>query len=120
MEYLPGTIHESIQKINYFELLKDFNVPLYPNRYDDSLTTDIMDSIEFTGGETLVIRWFKPKTTETVYSYVVGYYKSGKYHEVKRECPMSRDFVCINTIILNDISNSFERELKIDSILYGL
>ncbi len=121
MEYLPGIIDESLQKLNYFEILNDFNVPLYPNRFDDDISNnDITDSIEFKGGEILILRWFKPKTTRTLYSFVVGYYKSDKYHEVKRECPMSMDFVSINTAILNNITNSFVRELKIDSILYGL
>jgi len=117
MEYLPGIIHEDIQKVNYFQVLCDFNIPLYDGRFDNNDTYQSTRTLELGGNEILKIRWFKPEKSQTVYTYIDGYYKDNIYYEIKRECAMSRDFVCINTIILNDISESFEREMKINLIL---
>ena len=116
MEYLPG-IHEKLQGINYFLILCDFNIPLYENRFDVDDTYQSTNTLKGDGGEILSIRWFKPTTSQTVYSYIVGYYKDDIYHEIGKESPLSRDFICINTTIFEDITKSFNREIKIDKIL---
>jgi hypothetical protein len=114
MYYIPGQIHEKIQKVNYFKVLCDFNLPLYDGRFDDNSFTSVL---EFVGSEVIKLRWFKPEKSQTVYTYIDGYYKDNIYYKIEKECTMSRDFVCINTVIFDDITMSFEREIKINYIL---
>jgi len=114
--YLPGSLNENIQKVNYFNVLCDFNIPLYSGRFDDDISQS-MKTLVLQGDEVLKVRWFKPESTQTIYTYIEGYYKEKKYYEVESECSMSLDFVCINKIIFNNITGSFERDMKIDKIL---
>jgi hypothetical protein len=114
--YLPGSLSENIQKVNYFNTMTEFNIPLYSGKFDDDINQS-MNTLELKGGEVLKVRWFKPESTQTIYTYIEGYYKEKKYYEIESECSMSLDFVCINTVIFENITGSFERDMKIDKIL---
>jgi hypothetical protein len=98
---------------SYIHVLRDFNIPLY-NLIISDVTSTIL---ELQGGEILAIKWMASAPSTTQYAYIIGYYDDDVFIKINKECSMSRDFVCINEVLFNDITIAFKRDLKIDNIL---
>lgn len=113
----------------YIQLLRDFNIPLYepnmsnPNRYiaydgfDDKLDL-IKDTLQLVGGEILKIKWYKPAViTNYAYCQIIGYYKGENFIKVESVSSLSKEFIYLNISLFNDITLSFQRDLKINEVI---
>lgn len=131
MDYIPGQIHENFQKEHFFFIKHDFNWSnCGPRRYSemsDSKDWDETESIDLTEGDIIVVRFFKARPNSEAYSYLERIiYSNGDVTEYKTESIISRGFIEKNlnpenfknkSWLFTDITKSFERDKKIESIL---
>lgn len=125
MEYKPGIIHESFQKIHAIEMLQDFNIPVLKKRWSDTNLIDDDSTIilNVSKGDILTVRFFKPSTTSTTYTYIEKLITGSTEHLIMSECTLSREFVVKNTqelhngVLFSVVTKQYERDKKIESIL---
>ena len=123
MEYIPGPVHESFQKIHALEVLNDFIVPILVKRWNESNLIDdkSTETLNLVKGDIILVRFFKPgDTSSTCYSYIESLITKGDEHKIFRECCLSREFVVQNTIneaLFNVVTKQYERENKLNQIL---
>ena len=125
MEYIPGQIHESFQKIHAFEMREDFNIPILKKRWDESnlVDDDSTFTLSVSKGDILIIRFFKPNTTDHLsisYTYIDKLITNGTEHNIMSECTLSREFIVNNTqnnVLFLHVTKMYERDKKIESIL---
>lgn len=122
MEYKPGRIHESFQKIEAIEMLQDFNIPILRKRWDDSNLVD--DDSTFTlavsKGDILIVRFFLPNISSTSYTYIEKLLTGSTEHLIMSECTLSREFIVQNTknkVLFSVVTKQYERDKKIERIL---
>lgn len=122
MEYIPGTIHESFQKLHALELLNDYNLPILQQRWSESNLIDdnSVNSLELLKGAVILVRFFKPSDCSTSYTFIESILSGDMEIKVMSETTLSREFVVQNTI--NDVlfyvvTKQYERDKKINSIL---
>jgi hypothetical protein len=82
MDFIQGIIPSNLVVTNYYAVINSFNIPLFRGRFDDDGLTD---TLELDGDEVIRVRWFKPKTSNTIYTYIDGYYKNDEFFKVERE-----------------------------------
>lgn len=137
MDYIPGQIHESLQKESFFLVNYDF---VWSNcglrrlyEMSDSSHWDELPTIELSKGDIVVVRFFKDKPTSSAYSYLERViYKCGDVVEYKTESIISlgliesnldpqkvenKSWLFTESWLFTDVSKSFERDKKIESIL---
>ena len=131
MDYKPGQIHEGLQKEHFFLINYDFVWSnCGPRRYSemtDSAHWDETETLELSKGEVIVVRFFKDKPTSSAYSYLERViYNNGNVVEYKTESIISLGFIEKNldpgkfenkSWLFTDITKSFERDKKIESVL---
>lgn len=131
MDYIPGQIHESFQKEHFFLVNYDFVWSNCGQRrlyeMSDSSHWDELPTIELSNGDIVVVRFFKDKPTSSAYSYLERViYKCGDVVEYKTESIISLGLIESNldpqkvenkSWLFTDVSKSFERDKKIESIL---
>lgn len=131
MEYLPGRMHEKLQKEFYLRSNKNFTWVACSKRYKlfesqsdwDEHTFDI----ELKVGDIIVIRFWNaeikgnPNFYSDTHTYIERVISDDSIIEYKTESIVSKSFVEANLRtgehLLTDVTKSFEREKKIDSIL---
>ena len=131
MNYIPGQIHEKLQKENFFLVNNDF---AWSNCTDKRWAdmTDIddwneTDTIELSKGDVVVVRFFKSSPTSDAYTYLERViYNNGDVTDYKTESIISLALIEKNldtgkvqnkNWLFTDVTKSFEREKKIDSVL---
>ena len=131
MDYKPGQIHESFQKEHFFLINNNFSWSnCGPRRYSemtDSAHWDETETLELSKGEVIVVRFFKDKATSSAYSYLERViYNNGDITEYKTESIISLNFIENNlnpqkvqnkSWLFTDVTKSFERDKKIESVL---
>ena len=122
MEYIPGQIHESFQKIHAFEMREDFNIPILTKRWNEAnlLDDDSTLTLVVSKGDILTVRFFKPNTNSTSYTYIDKLITNGTEHNIMSECTLSREFIVNNTqnnVLFLHVTKQYERDKKIESIL---
>lgn len=123
MDYIPGQIHQKLQKEHFFLVNYDFvwsNCgPKRFNEMSDSKDWDETESINLSKGDTIVVRFFKGKPTSSTYSYLERViYRSGDSVQYKKESIISLDFILKNTgYLFTDVTKSFERDKLIEMLL---
>jgi hypothetical protein len=131
MNYIPGQIHEKLQKENFFLVNSDFS---WSNCRDkrwsemsDSKDWDETNTIELSKGDIVVVRFFKPSPTSEAYTYLEKViYNNGDVVGYKTESIISKGLIEKNldpgkfenkSWLFTDVTKSFDREKKIDSVL---
>ena len=131
MQYIPGRIHESIQKEHFFLVNLDFS---WTNCRDkrwgemgDINDWDETDTIELSQGDVVVVRFFKSSPVAEAYAYLERViYNNGDITEYKTESLISRVLIERNlnpemvenkSWLFTDVTKSFERNKKIEQIL---
>lgn len=131
MQYIPGRIHESLQKEHFFLVNLDFS---WTNCRDkrwgemcDINDWDETDTIELSEGDVVVVRFFKSSPVAEAYAYLERVvYNNGDITEYKTESIISRGLIEKNLDTLKvgdkrwlftDLTKSFERNKKIEQIL---
>ena len=122
MNYIPGQIHESFQKEHLFLINYDFSwINCRDKRWKDMTYAedwDETDVIELTKGDLIVVRFFKESQTSEAYSYLERViYNNGDVTEYKTESTISFGLIHKNSILFTDMTKSFERDKKIETIL---
>ena len=131
MYYIPGQIHEKLQKEYFFLINNDFTWSnCGPRRYSemsDSSHWDETESIELSKGDVIVVRFFKGRPISEAYSYLERViYNNDDITEYKTESIISLNFIENNlnpekfenkSWLFTDITKSFERDKKIESVL---
>lgn len=123
MEYIPGPIHDSLQREHFFLINYDFCwLNCGSKRYSEmnnSRDWDETESIDLSAGDVIVVRFFKDKPTSSVYSYLERViYSSGDVVEYKTESIISFDFIGANTgYLFTDITMMVMREERINLLL---
>jgi len=131
MDYIPGHLHEKLQKENFFLVNLDFS---WTNCRDKRLSEmkdmsdwDETDTIELSKGDVIVVRFFKSSPTSSAYTYLERViYNDGNITEYKTESIISLGLIEKNldpgkvenkSWLFTDITKSFERDKKIESVL---
>ena len=131
MNYIPGQIHEKLQKVNFFLVNLDFT---WSNCRDkrwgdmrDISDWDETDTIELSKGDVVVVRFFKSSPTSEAYTYLERViYNNGDVVEYKTESIISKGLIEKNldsgkvenkSWLFTDVTKSFERDKKIETIL---
>ncbi len=131
MNYIPGQIHEKLQKECFFLVNNDFS---WSNCRDkrwgdmrDISDWDETDTIELSKGDVVVVRFFKSSPTSDAYTYLERViYNNGDVTDYKTESIISLALIEKNldpgkvenkSWLFTDMTKSFEREKKIDSVL---
>lgn len=131
MDYIPGQIHEKLQKENFFLVNNNFS---WSNCRDkrwsdmrDISDWDETDTIELSKGDVVVVRFFKSSPTEEAYTYLESViYNNGDITEYKTESIISKGLIEKNldpgkvenkSWLFTDVTKSFERDKKIETIL---
>lgn len=131
MNYIPGQIHEKLQKECFFLINNDFS---WSNCRDkrwgdmrDISDWDETDTIELSKGDIVVVRFFKSSPTSDAYTYLERViYNNVDVTEYKTESIISLALIEKNldpgkvenkSWLFTDVTKSFEREKKIDSVL---
>ncbi len=122
MNYIPGQIHESFQKEHFFLINYDFSwINCRDKRWKDMTYAedwDETDVIELTKEDVVVVRFFKESQTSEAYSYLERViYNNGDVTEYKTESTISFGLIHKNSILFTDMTKSFERDKKIETIL---
>lgn len=123
MNYIPGDINDYLQKEHYFLINQDFSwMNCGPKRYSemsDSKDWDETETIELKKDDIIVVRFFEPRSYLTLYTYLERViYNNGDVINYKKETIISYPFIQGNSVSLfTDITKSFERDKKIESIL---
>jgi len=131
MDYIPGHLHEKLQKDYFFLVNLDFS---WTNCRDKRLSEikdmsdwDETDTIELSKGDVIVVRFFKSSPTSSAYTYLERViYNDGNITEYKTESIISLGLIEKNldpgkvenkSWLFTDITKSFERDKKIESVL---
>lgn len=131
MDYIPGQIHEKLQKENFFLVNLDFS---WSNCRDkrwgdmrDIEDWDETDTIELSKGDVVVVRFFKSSPTSEAYTYLERViYNNGNITEYKTESIISLGLIEKNldpgkvenkSWLFSDMTKAFERDKKIETIL---
>lgn len=131
MDYIPGKIHEKLQKENFFLVNLDFS---WSNCRDkrwgdmrDIEDWDETDTIELSKGDVVVVRFFKSSPTSEAYTYLERViYNNGNITEYKTESIISLGLIEKNldpgkvenkSWLFIDVTKAFERDKKIETIL---
>ena len=121
MEYIPGQIHESLQKEHFFLVNFDFSwINCRDKRWSEmgSISDDETDAIELSKGDVVVVRFYKSSPTSESYTYLERViYNDGDCVEYNIESIISREFMLINKKAFIDLTKLFERDKKINSII---
>ncbi len=131
MNYIPGQIHEKLQKENFFLVNSDFSWSnCRDKRWSDMRDIEDWektDTIELSKGDVVVVRFFKSSPTSNAYTYLERViYNNGDITEYKTESIISLALIEKNldpgkvenkSWLFTDVTKSFEREKKIDSVL---
>lgn len=116
--YETFPIHQSIQQERHFLIKTGFNLPyLRDGRMKSTNFEDKFECIEFLMGDIITIKPFKYSVDSVVYTYLVNYYRDDVKIECGYECSMSLDFILINQLVFEDVSNAIKREQRINLIL---
>jgi len=131
MNYIPGQIHENFQKEHFFLVNYDFS---WSNCRDkrwsemsDSKDWDETNTIELSQGDVVVVRFFKSSPTSEAYTYLERIiYNNGDIVDYKTESIISLGLIEKNldpekvenkSWLFTDVTKSFDRNKKIDSVL---
>ena len=122
MDYIPGHLHEKLQKEYFFLLNSDF---VWSNCREKRLSEmkdmsdwDDLDTIELSQGDVIDVRFFKSSPTSEVYTYLERViYNNGDITEYKTESIISKGLIDKNLGLFTDVTKSFERDKKIETIL---
>ncbi len=131
MNYIPGQIHEKLQKECFFLVNNDFS---WSNCRDkrwgdmrDISDWDETDTIELSKGDIVVVRFFKSSPTSDAYTYLEKViYNNGDIIDYKTESIISLALIEKNldpgkvenkSWLFTDMTKSFERDKIIDSVL---
>lgn len=119
MEYIPGNIHESLQKEHFFLINHDFCwINCGSKRYSEmnvSSDWDETESIYLKSGDVIVVRFFKDKPTSSIYSYLERViYSSGDVVEYKKESIISFGLIAANGYLFTDVTMMVMREERIN------
>ena len=131
MNYIPGQIHQSFQKEHFFLINNDFawsNCGLKRLvEMSDSKDWDDTVAIDLSKGDVVVVRFFKSSPTASTYTYLEKViYNNGDIVDYKTESIISLGLIEKNlnpgkvenkSWLFTDVTKSFEREKKIDSVL---
>jgi hypothetical protein len=134
MNYIPGQIHEKLQKENFFLVNSDFSWSnCRHKRWADMRGISDWDetvAIELSKGDIVVVRFFKPSPTSEAYTYLEKViYNNGDIVDYKTESIISLGLIeknldpekvenkTIQRWLFTDVTKSFERNKKIDSVL---
>ena len=131
MNYIPGQIHEKLQKEHFFLVNSDFSWsncgPKRLGEMSDSKDWDDTVAIDLSKGDVIVVRFFKSSPTLSAYTYLERViYNNGDVTEYKTESIISLGLVEKNldpgkvenkSWLFTDVTKSFERNKKIDSVL---
>jgi len=126
MEYIPGQIHEKLQREHFFLINNDF---VWSNcgskrlgEMSDSKDWNETDTIDLSKGDVVVVRFFKSDPAGSSYSYLERVIHSdGIETEYKTESIISREFMVRNTgsdeRLFTLVTKLFERDKKINLII---
>lgn len=131
MDYIPGQMHEKLQKEHFFLVNNDFS---WTNCRDKRLGDmrdigdwDETDTIELSKGDVVVVRFFKSSPTSEAYTYLEKViYNNGDITEYKTESIISLGLIEKNldlgkvenkSWLFTDVTKAFERNKKIETIL---
>jgi len=124
MEYIPGEIHESFQKIHFLEVNHDFVWTNCDKRYSEFIDSSDWDDhtkpIELNPDDILCIRFFKYSQTSYAYCYLEKIIRDDVEIEFFTETLISREFLEANskiTGVFTDITTVMERDKKINQII---
>lgn len=131
MNYIPGYLHEKLQKEHFFLVNLGFSwTNCRDKRLSDmshSLDWEETDTIELSKGDVISVRFFKSSPTSSAYAYLERViYGNGDVFEYKTESIISLGLIEKNldtgrvenkSWLFTDITMSFERDKKIESIL---
>ena len=120
MEYIPGYLHEKLQNEFFFLINSDFvwsNCgPRRLSEMSDSKHWDETSIINLVKGDIISVRYFKSSPTSEAYAYLERVWSGGEVVEYKRESIISFGFIQANLSLFMDITKSFEREKKLESL----
>jgi len=131
MNYIPGQIHENLQKEYFFLINFDFSWSNCRdkrwNEMSESKYLDETDTVELSKGDIIVVRFFKSSPTSGAYTYLERViYNNGDVTEYKTESIISLALIEKNldpekfenkSWLFTDVTKSFERDKKIETIL---
>ena len=121
MEYIPGYLHEKLQNEFFFLINSDFvwsNCgPRRLSEMSDSKDWDETKDISLIKGDVISVRFFKSSPTSEAYTYLEKVWSGDGVIEYKTESIISFAFIQSNPFLLTDITKSFEREIKLESLL---
>lgn len=120
MEYIPGQIHESLQKIHFFEVSQYFvwstcSGKRYRDFKDISDWDIYSEHHQLKPGDILLIRFFKHG--QTAHCYLESMISDGVEVDFFTETFISRDFIEINTKVFTNITTIMRRDRKINQII---
>lgn len=131
MDYIPGHLHEKLQKEYFFLVNSDF---VWSNcrgkrlsEMKDMSDWDETDTIELSQGDVVVVRFFKSSPTSEAYTYLERViYNNGDVTKYKTESIISKGLIEKNldpgkvenkSWLFTDVTKAFERNKKIETIL---
>lgn len=125
MEYIPGQIHESFQKIHFFEVNHDFVWTNCDKRYSEFKASIDWDThsvpVSVKPGDILSVRFFnyglKYNQFSSAYCYLEKIISDGVEVEFFTETIISYEFIEVNSKIFTDITPLMERDKKINQII---
>ena len=131
MNYIPGQIHEKLQREHFFLINNDFAwINCRDKRWGDmksSIDWDETVTIELSKGDIVVVRFFKSSPTSEAYTYLERViYNNGDVVEYKTESIISKALIEKNlhpgkvenkSWLFSDVTKAFERDKKIEKIL---
>ena len=121
MNYIPGYLHEKLQNEFFFLINSDFvwsNCgPKRLSEMSDSKDWDDTVIIDLVKGDVISVRFFKSSPTSVAYTYLERVWSGGGVVEYKKESIISFGFIQSNKEIFMDVTKSFERDKKIETIL---
>ena len=131
MDYIPGQMHEKLQKEHFFLVNSDFSWSnCRDKRWGDMRDIgdwDETDTIELSKGDVVVVRFFKSSPTSEAYTYLEKViYNNGDITEYKTESIISLGLIEKNldlgkvenkSWLFTDVTKAFERNKKIETIL---
>lgn len=129
MKYIPGQIHESFQKLHFFEVKREFVWINCDKRYSDFKNSFDWDNhitpVDTKPGDILVIRFFnyglRYNQFSSAYCYLEKIISGDVEVEFFTETMISREFLEANTTsefpVFTDISIVMERDKKINQII---
>jgi hypothetical protein len=118
MKYIPGQVHEKLQKKQYIYILNDFNIIICDNfRYPQINTWDDFEKytkpLKVKKGDIIIIRYYKYSPTTDAYMYL----EKVNDIEYKKETMISKKMIDNNNFIFQNVTKSKIRNKKIKKIL---